>query len=56
MLTLAILAAVVLAIAALVDVFRNRDLHGGGRTLWVAIVLVFPILGPAIYFGVRRDW
>jgi hypothetical protein len=46
----------VLAVAACRDVFRNHDLDGGARTLWTAIVLVFPILGPAIYFGVRRDW
>jgi hypothetical protein len=45
-----------LAAAALVSVFRNADLSGGGRALWAVVVLVFPVLGPAVYFGVRRDW
>jgi hypothetical protein len=46
----------VLAVAALVSVFRNTDLSGSGRALWAVIVLVLPVLGPAVYFGVRRDW
>jgi phospholipase D-like protein len=45
-----------LALAALVSVFRNADLSGSGRALWAVIVLVLPVLGPAVYFGVRRDW
>jgi len=45
-----------LALAALVSVFRSAELSGGGRTLWAVIVLVLPVLGPAVYFGVRRDW
>ena len=47
---------ITLAVAALVSVFRNADLNGGGRALWTVIVLVLPVLGPAVYFGVRRDW
>jgi hypothetical protein len=50
------LAGVALAAAACVDVFRNADLTGGTQVMWVAIVLVLPIFGPAIYFGVRGDW
>lgn len=46
----------VLAISALVSVFRNADLSGGARAMWAALVVVLPILGPAVYFGVRRDW
>jgi len=45
-----------LATAALVSVFRSGDLNGGSRALWAVIVLVVPVLGPAVYFGVRRDW
>ena len=53
---LVLVLGVALAAAACVSVFRNAELTGGARALWVAIVLVFPFLGPAIYFGVRRDW
>lgn len=45
-----------LAVAACASVFRNTDLGGGGRALWIGIVVLFPFLGPAVYFGVRRDW
>lgn len=50
------LAGVALAAVACFDVFRNGELSAGMRALWVAIVLVLPIFGPAVYFGVRRDW
>jgi len=53
-----ILAAlsVILALAALLSVFRNEDFSGGSRWLWVAVILVFPLFGSLIYFGVRSDW
>jgi hypothetical protein len=53
-----ILAAlsVVLALAALLSVVRNEDFSGGSRWLWVAVILVFPLFGSLIYFGVRSDW
>ena len=24
--------------------------------LWVAVIIVFPLFGSLIYFGVRSDW
>jgi hypothetical protein len=53
-----ILAAlsVILALAALLSVFRNEDFSGGSRWLWVAVIIVFPLFGSLIYFGVRSDW
>jgi hypothetical protein len=53
-----ILAAisVVLALAALLSVFRNPDLSGGARTMWVLVIIIFPLLGSLVYFGVRSDW
>jgi hypothetical protein len=53
-----ILAAVsvVLALAALLSVFRNPDFSGGSRAMWVIVILIFPLFGSLIYFGVRSDW
>jgi hypothetical protein len=53
-----ILAAlsVILALAALLSVFRNPDFAGGSKALWVAVIIVFPLFGSLIYFGVRSDW
>jgi len=53
-----ILAAVsvILALAALLSVFRNEDFSGSSRTLWVVVIVVFPLFGSLIYFGVRSDW
>jgi hypothetical protein len=48
--------SVILALAALRGVFRNEDFSDGSRWLWVAVILVFPLFGSLIYFGVRSDW
>jgi hypothetical protein len=48
--------AVLLAIAAIVSVLRNEDFSGGSKLLWVVVILLLPLLGSAIYFGVRSDW
>ena len=52
---LAVLAFVV-GIAAIISVLRNPDFPGGSKALWVVVILLFPLLGGAIYFGVRSDW
>lgn len=52
---LAVLAALV-GIAAIVSVLKNPDLSGGAKAMWVIVILIFPLLGGAIYFGVRSDW
>ena len=53
-----ILAAlsVVLALAAILSVVRNPDFSGGARVMWIAVILIFPLFGSLIYFGVRSDW
>jgi hypothetical protein len=48
--------AVLLAIAAIVSVLRNEEFSGGSKLLWVFAIVLFPILGSAVYFGVRSDW
>jgi len=48
--------SLILAIAALVSVFRNPDFSGGSKLLWVLVILIFPLFGSLIYFGVRSDW
>ena len=48
--------AFVLAIVGLFYVLRDDGLTGGAKVMWIALVLFFPILGPAIYFAVRSDW
>lgn len=53
-----ILAAlsVILALAALLSVLRNEDFSGSSRALWIVLILIFPLFGSLIYFGVRSDW
>jgi hypothetical protein len=53
-----ILAAlsVVLALAAILSVVKNEDFSGNSRALWIVLILVFPVFGSLIYFGVRSDW
>jgi uncharacterized membrane protein YhaH (DUF805 family) len=48
--------ALVLAVVALYYVLRDRELSGSAKTMWILLVLFFPILGPAVYFAVRSDW
>ena len=48
--------SVILALAALRSVFRNQDFTGSSKWLWVAVILVFPLFGSLVYFGVRGDW
>jgi bacteriorhodopsin len=48
--------SLLLAIGALVSVFRNEDLSGSARAMWVVAILIFPLFGSLVYFGVRSDW
>ena len=50
------LAALVLIIVTLVSVFRNPDVSGGEKAVWVVATIVFPFLGSLVYFTVRRGW
>jgi hypothetical protein len=53
-----ILAAlsVILALMAILSIVRNPEISGGSRLLWILVILIFPLFGSLVYFGVRRDW
>jgi hypothetical protein len=55
-LSILVVVSVILAIGALISVFRNEDFSGGSKALWVVVILIFPLFGSLIYFGVRSDW
>jgi hypothetical protein len=55
-LTLAGVVALVLAVAACVNLLPNKDLSGGAKAMWLLIIVFVPILGSIIYFSVRSDW
>jgi hypothetical protein len=48
--------ALVLAVAGLYYISRDRELAGSTKTMWIVLVLFFPIIGPMVYFSVRSDW
>ena len=50
------LVALVLGVSACASLLRNPELSGGAKAMWVAAVLLFPIVGSVVYFGVREDW
>jgi Phospholipase_D-nuclease N-terminal len=55
LLILVSLALVVLWVAAIVSVLRNPRLTGGGKFLWVVVVLAFPFLGSLGWFVFGKD-
>ena len=48
--------SVILALSALLSLFRNPEITGSSRLLWVLVIIIFPLFGSLIYFGVRSDW
>ena len=48
--------ALALAVSALVSVARNANLSGSAKAMWIVAILLFPIFGSVVYFGVRADW
>lgn len=42
-----------LVIRIIFDIFRSRDLSGGGKAGWLIIVIILPFLGVFIYLIVR---
>ncbi|MFX3619195.1 MAG: PLD nuclease N-terminal domain-containing protein [Sporolactobacillus sp.] len=44
-----------LAIIALVHIFRHSNYRFGNRWLWVIIVLFFQIIGPILYLTIGRS-
>jgi len=47
------LLIVIIAIAAMVDAIRRRDLSGGAKVLWVALIIILPVIGTIIYVIAR---
>jgi hypothetical protein len=48
--------SVILALAALLNIVRDTELTGGSKAMWVILILIVPLFGSLIYFGVRSDW
>jgi hypothetical protein len=43
----------ILAFHIFVDLFRSHDLGGGAKTLWVLLILIFPLVGCLLYVLIR---
>jgi hypothetical protein len=54
--TLVGVIALALAIAAWASLFRDGELPSSAKAIWFFIILIFPIFGSLIYYGVRSDW
>jgi hypothetical protein len=50
----ATIALAALFVAAAVSVVRSPRLTSTGRVLWIVALLVFPLLGPVVWFLVGR--
>ena len=50
------LAVVAVWAYVLVDLFRNPSLSGSAKAMWLAIIVLLPIVGAVIYLVVRDDW
>jgi hypothetical protein len=48
--------ALALAIAAWASLFRDGELPSSAKAIWFFIILIFPIFGSLIFYGVRSDW
>ncbi|MBE2998178.1 PLDc_N domain-containing protein [Nocardiopsis sp. HNM0947] len=48
------LAVLVLVIAALISALINPDTTGGGKLLWVLVILWYPIIGAVAWFVLGR--
>ncbi|WP_170763392.1 SHOCT domain-containing protein [Ruegeria lacuscaerulensis] len=42
-------------ISVVADVFRSKDLSGGGKALWIAFVILIPWMGVLAYLIVRGE-
>ena len=44
-----------LLITVFADIFRRRDMGGGGKVLWMIFVIVLPFLGVFVYLIANHD-
>ena len=42
-------------VVILTDVFRRRDISGGGKAVWIIFLIVLPFLGALIYLIAQSD-
>lgn len=51
-----VLAALGLTIFALIDLFgvAAQDVRGGSRFVWAVVILVLPVVGPALWLWLGR--
>jgi hypothetical protein len=45
----------ILLFRIIADIFRRRDLSGGGKALWLILVIILPFLGVFIYLITQGD-
>ncbi len=50
-----LVAWISLLIACVGDIFRDHELSGGKKALWVILIIVLPLLGTFIYMIARGD-
>jgi hypothetical protein len=43
----------ILWVRAVIDVFRRRDLRGGGKAGWTIFMLILPFIGLLVYTMLR---
>jgi hypothetical protein len=55
LLTPLILVELALVIFALRDLVRRKKVKGGNKWVWVALILVFNLIGPILYFVIGRE-
>ena len=44
---------IILVFHIMFDIFRSHDLSGVGKTGWILLILIFPLLGSLIYVLAR---
>ncbi|MGH3732411.1 MAG: PLDc N-terminal domain-containing protein [Acidimicrobiales bacterium] len=44
---------IILVFHIMLDIFRSHDLGGVGKTLWILVMLVLPLIGSLVYVLVR---
>jgi ABC-type multidrug transport system fused ATPase/permease subunit len=44
---------IIILFRVIVDIFRSHDLGGGGKALWLILVIILPFLGVLIYLIAR---
>ncbi|MBR1691722.1 MAG: PLDc_N domain-containing protein [Lachnospiraceae bacterium] len=45
-----VLVEIVLAVLALISIFKTHGCRNGNKTVWAVIVIFVQILGPIVYF------